>query len=212
MDAESPLLEVVRRPGKRGALDPHLADSRSFRHPVLIGPRLDRQACAGRRRRRGDLPPPPGVQRAAGLGSANRHAWRRATARRSGCRDRRPGRPARQGDQRRRPVGPGARRLIISSIPVAIERSPLKLFGLAKQRGDDVRPTELDDELRCAIRRPARRPDLLSSAARRSAVAATPMLRGGACPNPPSRALRHVLVLSGDQCRGVPDSSVGLGL
>ena len=74
--------------------------------PRLDRPRSDRQACAGRRRRRGDLPPPPGVQRAAGPGSANRHAWRRATARRNGCRDRRPWSACSAGRSTPSPCGP----------------------------------------------------------------------------------------------------------
>src|SRR5215207_6926417 len=94
-----------------------------------------------------------------------------------------------------------------------VERTRLKLFGLAKQRGDDVRLPQLEGDLGSGDQAPGApgRIAELRGAAQRSCGDTD----RSAAARAPTRLLElqgDVLVLSGDQCRAVPDSSVGVGL
>ena len=94
-----------------------------------------------------------------------------------------------------------------------VERSRLELFGLAKQRGDDLRLPELEGELGCGDQTPGALRGIaeLRGATQRSCGHTD----RSAAARAPTRLLElqgDVLVRSGDQCRAVPDPSVGLGL
>ena len=135
-------------------------------------------APSGRRRRRGDLPPPLGPPR-RGTGAAE---WARVATSHSKakCRSRSPAWPACSAAaiNAAAHVGLGARRLVISSIHVARARSsgPGSSCSASRSSGATMWSCPSSKATSAAAtRRPARCAGSLSSAARRSAVAATPI-------------------------------------